>query len=222
MGLLQRLKNSFVAGLILVAPLVLTVYILKLLASWSLQLIDPVVAGTRLTNFTANNEVVAQVVAAALIVAAITVLGLLAQYSVGRQLLGNLGRTVNIVPLVSTIYTSIRQVATSLVDRDSEYDKVVLVEYPREGVYSIGLVTGEGRQAIDDVAGEQAYSVFLPNSPNPTAGRLIMVPDSEIHETEMSVRQGMGLIVTTGVGENEAKLTPGGGGVDDRRPGSAD
>jgi len=215
MGLGQRLKDSFVAGLILILPLVVTVYVLWLLAQWSLQLIDPVVAGTRLTNFTANNEVAAQVVAALLIVVLVTLLGMVAQYSVGRHLFGNLGRTVNLVPLVSTIYASVRQVATSLVDRDSEYDKVVLVEYPRKDVYSIGLVTSEGRDAIDAVAGEQAYSVFLPNSPNPTAGRLIMVPASEIHETEMSVREGMRMIVTTGIGDKEEELAAHGVPIDE-------
>jgi uncharacterized membrane protein len=211
----QRLKDSFVAGLILVAPLVITLYVLKILASWSLQLIDPVVAGTRLTNFTANNQTAAQVLAALVIVALITVLGMVAQYSVGRHLFGNLGRAVNLVPLVSTIYASVRQVATSLVERDSEYDKVVLVEYPRKGVYSIGLVTSEGRDAIDAVAGEQAYSVFLPNSPNPTAGRLIMVPASEIHETEMNVREGMRMIVTTGIGDKEEELAAQGVPIDE-------
>jgi len=218
----QRLKDSFVAGLILLAPLVVTLYILRILARWSLQVIDPVVAGTRLTEFTANNEIAAQFVAGLIIVALITLLGMLAQYSVGRHLFGNLGRTVNLVPLVSTIYASVRQVATSLVDRDSEYDKVVLVEYPREGMYSIGLVTSEGRKAIDEVAGEQAFSVFLPNSPNPTAGRLIMVPASQIHETEMSVREGMRMIVTTGIGDKEEELAAQGIPVDDRPAGGDD
>jgi uncharacterized membrane protein len=206
MGLAQRLRDSFVAGLILVAPLVVTVAILKILATWSLQLIDPVVAGTQLTTATANNELAAQVVAALLIIVLVTVVGLVAQYSVGRQLFGNLGRGVTLVPLVSTIYASVRQVASSLVDSDSEYDSVVLVEYPRKNVYAIGLVTGTGRESIDAVAGEQVYSVFLPNSPNPTAGRLVMLPASEIHETDMSVRDGMGMIVTTGMGEPEERL----------------
>mgnify|MGYP000032399559 FL=1 len=206
MGPLQRVKDSFVAGLILVAPLAITLYILRLLVNWSLQFINPLVAGTRLANYTGNVEVLAQVVAVIIIVGALTVIGALAQWSVGRHLFGNLGRTVNFVPLVSTIYAAIKQTATSLVDRDTEYESVVLVEYPREDIYSIGLVTSEGREAIDDVVGDQAYSVFLPNSPNPTAGRLVMLPASQIHETDMSVRQGMRMIVTTGIGDNESEL----------------
>jgi uncharacterized membrane protein len=222
MGLLQRVKDSFVAGLILVAPLAITLYILRLLVNWSLQFINPLVAGTRLANYTGNVEVLAQVVAVLIIVGALTVIGAAAQWSVGRHLFGNLGKTVNFVPLVSTIYGAIKQTATSLVDRDTEYESVVLVEYPREDIYSIGLVTSEGREPIDDVVGEQAYSVFLPNSPNPTAGRLVMLPASQIHETDMSVRQGMRMIVTTGIGDKEAELEAHGVPMDPDGPTGAD
>ncbi|MFC7139028.1 DUF502 domain-containing protein [Halosimplex aquaticum] len=206
MRLASRLKESFVAGLILVAPLAVTLYILQILVSWSLRFINPVVKELGLIETAANVEIAAQVLAVVLIVSIITALGLLAQWSIGKHLFGNLGRTINVVPLVSTIYGSIRQVATSLVESGSQFERTVLVEYPREDVYSIGLVTGEGRTSIDEVAGERAYSVFLPNSPNPTAGRLVMVPESQIHETDMSVREGMGMIVTTGMGTEEERL----------------
>lgn len=206
MRLTERLKESFVAGLILVAPLAVTLYVLQILVSWSLKFVDPLVAELGLIETAANIELAAQLLAVALIVAAVTLLGLLAQWSIGRHLFGNLGRTINIIPLVSTIYGGVRQVATSLVDTGSQFERTVLVEYPRESVYSIGLVTGEGTSAIDEVAGERAFSVFLPNSPNPTAGRLVMVPESQIHETDMSVREGMRMIVTTGIGSEAEKL----------------
>ncbi|WP_436927196.1 DUF502 domain-containing protein [Halosimplex amylolyticum] len=202
----SRLKESFVAGLILVAPLAVTLYIMQILVSWSLQFINPVVSEFGLIETAANVELAAQILAVLLIVSVITALGLVAQWSVGKHLFGNLGRTINVVPLVSTIYGSVRQVATSLVESGSQFERTVLVEYPREGVYSIGLVTGEGRASIDEVAGERAYSVFLPNSPNPTAGRLVMVPESQIHETDMSVREGMRMIVTTGIGNDDEPL----------------
>jgi len=200
MPLTKRLKESFVAGLILVAPLAVTLYILRILVSFSLQFIDPLVAELGLIETAANVELAAQVLAVALIVSVITALGLLAQWSIGRHLFGNLGRTINIVPLVSTIYGGVRQVATSLVETGSQFERTVLVEYPREDVYSIGFVTGGGTASFDEATGDRAHSVFLPNSPNPTAGRLVMVPEAEIHETEMSVREGMRMIVTTGIG----------------------
>lgn len=207
MTLSSRVKSSFVTGLILVAPLVVTLYVLRFLVNWSLQFVTPVVRSTGLAQYTRNVEVVAQLLAVVLIVAAIVVLGFLAQKSVGRHLFGNIGRLVNVVPLVSTIYGSVRQVADSLVERKTNYESVVLVEYPREGVYTIGLVTGESPRAVEEVAGQDAYNVFLPNSPNPTAGRLVLLPEDQVHEIDMSVRRGMRLIVTTGMGDERERAT---------------
>jgi uncharacterized membrane protein len=203
MGPRKRVKDSFVAGLILVAPLAITLYVLSILVNWSLQFINPLVRGTRLVNYTANIEVVAKIVAVVLIVSALTLLVALAQWSVGLHLFGNLGLTVNFIPLVSTIYASVRQVATSLVDRDSDYDKVVLVEYPREGIYCIGLVTANAPAVVETATNEDTVTVYLPNSPNPTAGRLLLVPVDEVHEVDMTVRRGLRLLVTTGMGSEE-------------------
>jgi uncharacterized membrane protein len=203
MSLSAGLRRSFVAGLVLITPLVITLYVLRLLVAWSLQFVNPVVAGTRLTNYTGDIEIVAQVLAVVLIVGAITLLGLLARWNVGRQVFGNVGRIVNVVPLVNVIYAGVRQVADSLVERSTDYESVVLVEYPREGVYSIGLVTGESPAPVEEFAGRSVYNVFLPNSPNPTAGRLVLLPEEQVHEIDMSVRHGMRLIVTTGIGADE-------------------
>ncbi|MFC6862305.1 DUF502 domain-containing protein [Halomicroarcula sp. GCM10025817] len=208
MTLTDAVKNSFVSGLILLTPLVVTLFVLRILVNWSLQFVDPVVQGTRLTLYT-GNEVAAQLVAAVLILAAITLVGYLAQKSIGQHLFGNIGRTVNFIPLVNTLYASVRQVATSLVERNTGYEGVALVEYPREGVYAIGLVTGDGPPEMEAVADEELYAVFLPHSPNPTAGRLLYLPGDQVHEIDMSVRRGMRLVVTTGMGaESESNLLP--------------
>lgn len=199
MTITQRLKEHFVAGLILVAPLVVTAYVLKLLVGWAVQVLDPVVRETRLLQYTANVEFAAQVAAAVLIVTAITLLGYLAEKQVGKHTFGNVGRVVNLIPLVNTIYASVRQVANALVEQNTRYESVVLVEYPREGVYTLGLVTGEGPTAAEAVTDDPVYSVYLPNSPNPTAGRLLLAPESEVHEIDVSVRRGLRMIMTTGV-----------------------
>ena len=210
MRVTKGLKRSFVSGMILIAPLVLTLYVLQLLVNSSLRFVDPIVRETRLTQYTADVEVAAQVLAVVLIVGGIVLLGYLANRSVGRTVFGQVGRIVNVIPLFSTLYGSVRQVADSLVERNTAYESVVLVEYPREGVYSIGLVTGESPDVVEEFAGDDVYNVFLPNSPNPTAGRLVLLPEDQVHEIDMSVRRGMRLIVTTGMGDEreEATVTP--------------
>ena len=215
MSIGDAVKRSFVAGLILVAPLVVTVYVIRILTNWTIQFVNPLVEGTRLTNYTANNPLAAQTLAVVAVLAAIVVLGYLAQQSVGRQLFGNVGRIVNVIPLVNVIYGSVRQVANSLVDRDEAYESVVLVEYPRDGIYSIGLVTGDTPIDVAGFGDEPVYNVYFPNSPNPTGGRLVLVPESDIHETDMSVRAGMRMLVTTGVTENGEPRSIPTGVVDD-------
>ncbi|WP_162224562.1 DUF502 domain-containing protein [Halorussus amylolyticus] len=199
MGLVRRLKQSFVAGLILVAPLVVTAYVLVLLVGWSAQLLDPLVREMQLLRYTDNVELAAQALAAGMLLTVITLLGALAQRQVGNRTFRSVGRVVNFVPLVNTVYGSVRQVATAMVEQNTRYERVVLVEYPRKGVYVIGLVTGDGPTAAETVADEDVYSVYLPNSPNPTGGRLLLVPESQVHETDMSVRRGLRMILTTGV-----------------------
>lgn len=203
MTLSSRLKSSFVAGLILVAPFVLTLFILKIAAGWLLQIIDPIVDETDLAGFVGGDVLLAQVLAGLFLVVLLIVLGYLTQIAVARHLFGNFGRAVNVIPLVSTIYGAIRQVADSLVNSDSSFESVVLVEYQRSGVYSIGFVTGEGPAAATDDAGEPVYNVYLPKSPNPTTGDLALVPASDLIETELSVRKGMRMLVTTGMGEDK-------------------
>mgnify|MGYP003852254625 CR=1 FL=1 len=203
MTLTNRLKSSFVAGLILVAPFALTLFILKIVVGWLLQFINPIVEGTRLASLVGDDLLAAQLLAGVLIVIALVILGYLTQIAVARHLFGNFGRAVNVIPLFSTIYGAIRQVANSLVNSSTSFESVVLVEYPRPGIYAIGFVTGDGPVAAENDAGEDVYNVYLPKSPNPTQGNLSLVPASDLIETEMSVRRGMRLLVTTGMGEEE-------------------
>lgn len=212
-----NVKQSFVAGLLLLAPLAITVYVLRLLAGWAVDLVDPIVQGTQLAQYTDDNVLVAQIVAVVGIVAVVTVLGGLAQWSVGGRLFGSVGRVVNFIPLVDTVYSSVRQVASALVEGETRYDRVVLVEYPRKGIYCIGLVTATGPDGVESVAGEETVTVYLPNSPNPTGGRLLVVPTDEVHEVDMSVRRGLRLLVTTGMG-SEGAASP--RASEERQPGA--
>jgi uncharacterized membrane protein len=199
MGLSDALKNSFITGFVLVLPLLVTLFILRFIYTFLLQFVDPIVQETDLVTYTANVELVAQAVTVVLIVTTITFIGFLAQQRIGQRLFGSAGQVVTLIPLVRTIYTSVRQMADSLGSRDSSFEQLVLVEYPRKDVYMIGLVTGESPRPARDVVGSGARNVFVPSSPNPTNGRLLLVPDDQIHDVDLTTRQGMRLLMTTGM-----------------------
>lgn len=195
----QAVGESFTAGLLLTGPLIVTVILFRVLFGWMRGLVAPIVEGGRLAQYTANVEFAAQLLALVLVVVAIAFVGFLAQLSVGRRTFGSLGRVVTLIPLFRTVYGSLRQIATSLVERSTKYESVVYVEYPRLGVYSIGFVTGDSPESIEAVAGGPVYNVYVPASPNPTTGGLHLVPEENLHESDLSVREGIRLVMTTGV-----------------------
>jgi uncharacterized membrane protein len=197
------IKSNFFAGLVLVGPLVVTIAIIRLLLGWTGGFLDPLTRGTRLAALTANNVLLAQLLTLSVLVALITVLGYIAQRSVGQHLFGKTGQLVTFVPVVRTIYGSIRQMTTSVVNRQSDYESVVYVEYPREGVYQLGLKTGTSPADISEAAGESASSVYIPGSPNPTQGMLVMVPESQTYESDLSVRAAIRMLMTTGMAQSE-------------------
>lgn len=198
----NTLKSSFFAGLAVLAPLVVTLFVVQLLVNWGLGLLTPLVKGTQFARYTFDNLLVAQTIMGLIVLSLIVIVGWVAQYSVGRRLFGRAGRVMNFIPLIRVIYGSVRQVANSVVNRESRYESVVFVEYPREGVYSVGLVTGDSPPAAERLADEEVYNVFFPASPNPTQGKLVLVPDSRVLETDLSVRQGIQLLMTTGMAES--------------------
>ncbi|MFB6203912.1 MAG: DUF502 domain-containing protein [Candidatus Nanohaloarchaea archaeon] len=204
MGTADRLKDYFVSGLLLLAPLVLTVFVLKLMFDWSLFVIDPVVAATGLTRYTSNDRLAAQFLGLLLVFVAVTFSGFLTRTRSGRKFLNVFGNLVNLIPLVRGIYSTIKQVSTAFSDRESSFRSTVLVQYPREDTYKIGFVTGEAPDRID--GGEDLRSVFLPASPNPTTGELLLVPENQIKESGMSVGEGLRYLMTTGMTVKEEEM----------------
>lgn len=199
------LRNSFIAGLVLLAPMVVTIVALRFVFGWLTGFIDPFVQATDLVALTANIEFVAQLLALAILLSFIVLVGFFTQWGVGERLFGGVDRAFNFIPLVRVIYMSVRQVSDSLVSQQSRFESVVLVEYPRDGIYSLGFVTDESPRPVQTKTGT-AYNVYIPNSPNPTNGNLALVPEDEVHEIDMPPRRGIRLLVTTGMAETSDDL----------------
>lgn len=198
-------KRSFLAGLVLILPLIVTLYILQLLAGFVLQFIDPVVVETNLADYTRNVHLAAQIIAVAVIIVAITFVGFVAQKRIGQRLFGGLGQLVDFIPLVRVIYSTTRQMSTTFSSKETSYESLVLLEYPRPGIYSIGLITSNSPRVVDEAVDATVRNVFVPSSPNPTSGRLVLAPEDELVDVDLSTRQGLRLLMTTGVGtEDEA------------------
>ena len=126
--------------------------------------------------------------------------GVFAANLFGRKLVGFWEAILGRIPLVRTIYTSVKQVLETLFTSKSEsFRRVVLIEYPRKGIWSLGFQTNEALAAAREASGKNLVSVFVPTTPNPTSGFIIMLPSEDITQLDISVEDGFKFIISMGV-----------------------
>jgi uncharacterized membrane protein len=138
------------------------------------------------------------VVALALAVALIMGIGVLAQYYIGIRMIEWLDSLMMNVPLLNKFYGAIKQVNEAFAGNKNSFKTVVLVEFPGPGSYSIGFITSEAQGEAQQKSGKILISVFVPTTPNPTSGFLILVPEEKVTKLEMSVADGIKYIVSLG------------------------
>jgi len=127
----------------------------------------------------------------------ISMVGRLTRYYIGKKIIQLLDQGLLRVPLLNKIYVTIKQVNEAFTSNKSSFKQVVLVEFPRPGQRTLGFVTGE-QDGIFNPGKERTISVFIPTTPNPTSGFLILVPESDVKKLDMSVAEGIKFIVSLG------------------------
>lgn len=213
-GFLKVFRNSFISGLLLLAPVAVTVFVINFLVE---RLGSPArstffffIPETSVGGF--GSELLLQLAGILIVAILITVLGWLSQKLIGKVLVNVFERIVSSVPGVRTVYNTVKQIRDTFVMQDKAvFQCSVLVEYPRKGVYVLGFLTGEGKGEVQQVTAHDILNVFIPTTPNPTSGFLLMVPREEVIFLQMSVADGMKLIISGGAVVpqfNAAELPP--------------
>lgn len=129
----------------------------------------------------------------------VTLLGYLSQYVFGKFFLSIVERTIQRIPAIGAVYNSVKQiVATFGTQNRNLFSKVVLVEFPRPGMWVIGFLTSKTQGEAQLRTTADVWTVFVPTTPNPTSGFLVMLPAASIVELEMSVADGMKMIISGG------------------------
>ncbi len=104
------------------------------------------------------------------------------------------------IPVVRNLYAGVKQILEAMLATDGKsFRKVLLVEYPRKGVWSLAFLTSRNLGEVQDKTGEQVVSIFIPTTPNPTSGFVLMVPEQDVIELEMTVEEGLKMIISMGV-----------------------
>lgn len=194
------LRDSFISGLLVVLPLGLTLYVLWLLYRLLRGALGPNTPFAQLLTRTFGRYIPGTEVVITVLV--VVVIGVAARNWLGRTLLASLEKLVLSLPVVRRLYWASRQLSRALLRRDLTQGgpgRLVLMEYPREGYYVMGVLTNDDVGSFGEVFEEPCVSVYIPTAPNPLSGWVFFVPKERVIPVDMTVDEGLTLVLSGGV-----------------------
>lgn len=203
-GFMARLRNYFFTGLVVAAPIGLTVYI----TTWFVDLVDTWFVPLIPAQYQPDRYLPFEIPGLGLLIAFVllTLLGALTANIFGRAILSFAEGLVDRMPVVRSIYGAIKQIFETVVSQSTtSFRDVGVIEYPRKGLYTIVFVTSQTTSQIGEQMGHDLISVFLPTTPNPTSGFLLYVPRQDVTILDMSIEEGAKLIISAGLVEPPKK-----------------
>ena len=194
---MKKLRTIIVAGLLVWIPLGLTIFVIKLLIDLLGQtylLIPPALRPENLIGF----EIPGIGVVVAIIVVLLT--GLVTANYFGKRIVESWDSFLDRIPLVRSIYSPLKKFSELVLsDQTQSFSKVLLIEYPRKGIYSLCFQTSKELGEVQNQSGEEMVCVYIPTTPNPTSGYIVLVPQNEVQELKMSVEDALKMIISLGV-----------------------
>ena len=201
-GLIARLRSWFFTGLLVTAPVLLTIYITWLFVDVIDGQVEALMPSWLRDYISVNAPVVGKLPGVGLLIGVvmITVIGAVAAGFMGRWLIGLGERILNRMPVVRSIYGASKQILETVLSTQSDaFREVVMVEYPRNGLWVLGFVTGATKGEVKDRLDQETVNVFIPTTPNPTSGFLLFCPNKDLVYLEMSVEDAVKLVVSGGI-----------------------
>lgn len=207
-------SKHFLTGLVIIFPAFITISILQLLFGWVYQiLIGPVAELVAWIVPGVEPSFLVQGIIMVFFVLGIAFIGFGTRVLLLRRIFGLGEALVRRTPIVGKIYGTMREIADTFAgDRKSLFGRVVLLEWPRAGMYAIGFVTSEGQGEVQEKTPEHVVNVFIPTTPNPTSGYLVLAPRESLISMNMSVEEGMRLVISGGASGPAVKVPKGPGG----------
>jgi uncharacterized membrane protein len=197
MGLMGRLRAYFLAGVLVTAPIAITAY----LGWWFVSVIDGTIRPLIPAAYNPEHYLPFSLpgIGVLTMVVALTLIGAFAAGYVGRLVFRLGDGLVERTPVVRSVYGAVKQILeTVLAKKSNAFREVVMIEYPRHGLWSLGFITGSAHPEVQKVSPEEMVHVFIPCAP-PTAGYLVIAPRREIVTLDMSIEDGLKLVVSAGI-----------------------
>ena len=189
----MKKRNYFLTGLISIFPLAITYFIIN----WLFIFFSG--PGKKIINYfftDYNSSIIEHIVGFVLTFLFIYIVGAIISNVLGKKIYLLFEKLLAKIPLVSYIYNTIKQITDTLsISQKQAFQKVVYIEYPKEDIWTIALVTGESQ----DSEGVEYYQIFVPTTPNPTSGFMLFVKKENAKETQMSIDEGLKIIISGGM-----------------------
>tara|TARA_Y200000002_G_scaffold291826_1_gene245998 strand:+ start:80 stop:694 length:615 start_codon:yes stop_codon:yes gene_type:complete len=194
-SILSRLRNYFFAGAVVLIPIGITLYLSLFIIKVSTKILP--------RELNPNNYLPIEIPGIEIIIAVIiiTFIGWLSLSFLGKKIFELINSILKKIPILRTIYSAINQMTESLTKSDNKQKSVVLLEYPKKDVWAVGFATKENKGIINDKIGNELVNVFVPTTPNPTSGFLLMVPKKNLIFLDISFEQASKFIVSAGTSD---------------------
>ena len=191
-SIFARIRNYFIAGVVVLIPISITVYLTLFLVSISSKILPKELNPNYYLPYNVPGlEIIISVII-------ITLIGWLSLSFIGKRLLNVFNNILKKIPILRTIYSAIGQMTETFTSTDAVKKNVVLVEYPKKGTWAVGFATKENSGEISDKAKRKLINVFVPTTPNPTSGFLLMFPKEEVIYLDLTFEEASKFIISAG------------------------
>ena len=197
----SRLRNYFIAGIIVLVPLGFTLYLTLFLVSVSSKLIPEEINPNSYLPFSIPGLEIA------ISIIFITLIGFISLSFIGKRILKLINDLLKKIPFLRTVYSAIGQMTESFTNKKGKKKSVVLIQYPSKGIWAVGFATKDNKGEISKRTQQNLVNVFVPTTPNPTSGFLLMFPKDEIIYLDMSFEEASKFIVSAGTSDTKLPMS---------------
>ncbi len=194
-SVIKRLRNYFITGAVVLIPIAITLYLTLFIIKISTKVLPK--------ELNPNNYLPVDIPGLEIFISVfiITLIGFISVSFLGKKIIEFINNLLKRIPILRTIYSAIRQMTQSLTSSDNTGKSVVLIEYPRKEVWVIGFATKENKGIISKTLKQELINIFVPTTPNPTSGFLLLVPKKDVIHLDISFEQASKFIVSAGTSD---------------------
>ena len=196
-SIFARIRNYFIVGVVVLIPIGITIYLTIFLVSISSKILPKEINPNHYLPY----DIPGVEIATAIFL--ITIIGWLSLSFLGKKLLNVFNNILKRIPILRTIYPAIVQMTETFTKTDKEKKNVVLVEYPRKGTWAVGFATKENSGDISNKTNRKLINVFIPTTPNPTSGFLLMFPKEDVIYLDLTFEEASKFIISAGTSNPE-------------------